>query len=666
MNSPGADDDFAALQQQWIPAETLNDDTILPSFLDIKKKTMRDLYGVDGNDKSPKGSVDTLIQPLVNLLNVHSCFATLSSCSGRIALFDPHMKQPEDSNDEIREDPFEESNGDDIERSGKGHGAWLLASHEQVEPWTLVSLLDETITGDALRETLIFKHEPLLLHVAASSLTYGRQLLSLALQLGFRESGLIVTQHRVTVAIRSHSLALCVPLARQGPLRPSPAFLEALVKEANVRIQSNQEKLERLYQMVQDVLFRPATPAAVKVLCAQESELPRLNLWGHAAVAVPVSGTVDDVNVFVFGGYGEGPELEEGSTPSARGKRCCRSNCVYSIRRRDGMFDDYWREIRQIPMAEENTETLIMSCIGVEILEVYFTPRESLDACILPTSDFANKPLVAIYGGRASPSKPFGDLLLYYPLNADALFMKPTDIRGQSPAPRWGHTFTALSGNDGLMAVLVGGRNETTTFGSLHILTLIESNSDANHFHWASLDLGLPPRFHHTTVTVDDSVFVFGGLSDTNDLLSTFQSTKSSTTTTQPAISGFHVDSQGVALFDEQDVGGGTMINLSGCIGGASCLVRAPDVSGDTKTLIALTGGVSPNDSPTVQWCEVVSADEELALIPRDDITIEPTAGTVDFGSMVHHCCVSLPGTSEFVLVGGGVSSFAFGPSFAE
>ena len=81
--------------------------------------------------------------------------------------------------------------------------------------------------------------------------------LSLALSLGFRESGIVSTPKRVMVAIRGVGLSLTVPLARSGPLRPSPEYLDALVTEANNRFRLNEAKLERLYQAVRETLFVP-------------------------------------------------------------------------------------------------------------------------------------------------------------------------------------------------------------------------------------------------------------------------------------------------------------------------------------------------------------------------------------------------------------------------
>ena len=92
--------------------------------------------------------------------------------------------------------------------------------------------------------------------MAASSISRVRQLLKIALDLGFRESGTVITPKRITVAIRSHSLSLTVPLASHGRLRPDNTFLEELVSEANDRFVSNEKKLVRLEKMIRETLFQ--------------------------------------------------------------------------------------------------------------------------------------------------------------------------------------------------------------------------------------------------------------------------------------------------------------------------------------------------------------------------------------------------------------------------
>jgi tRNA wybutosine-synthesizing protein 3 len=673
-------DELVALEQQWKPIIAENED-VLPSFADIKAKTVRDLYGVAGHDKSPKGSVDVAIRALVSLINIHPSFATLSSCSGRIALFDPHLKHGTTQDDILSDDSSPTITEMETESSGKGHGRWLLASHEPVDPTILAALLEEP--GE-LSEVLMFKHEPLLLHIAASCLTRGRQLLSLALELGFRESGLVVTPHRVTVAIRGYSLALCVPLARRGPLRPSNEYLQVLVGQANQRMRANQEKLRRLQQQVQEELFCPAT----KTLRATVQSLPALNLWGHAAVAALVGSYSSDydLDVFVFGGYGEGPDIINRTWKGGNsgGKRCCRSNSVYCLRRCDDVFEDQWRKITLKPVSEDPNEPRVHELIGVKVDRVNFSAREGLGACLLPLNITAIQ-VVALFGGRASPGKPFNDLLLFETDRGieDPSFMKPLDIRGKCPEPRWGHSLTTLSGKGGSrdeggpVAVLIGGRNEQTSFGSVYILSLSPmdlSGNGSRHFYWTKLELGgFQAQFNHTTVVQDDLILVFRGLSDPNQLLESFsdsyRSTHKGSQDISCPISAFRIAGCDTTV-KKVNLVKASCENFGMRHGAASCVLTAPDESGTTLTLVAITGGVPFNASETesLVWYQLKSTAKETTLaLLASGIQIE-AAETIDFGTMVHHCCVPLfspESYADMILLGGGVSSFAFGASFA-
>ena len=113
----------------------------LPSYASIREKNLKTLYGdiqiseYINNDKSPKGSVDEKIRPLVNLINLHPEFVTLSSCSGRVAMFDPigsclesssggEMARDESYNNHLQE----KTKGTEI--SGKGRGKWIFVTHD--------------------------------------------------------------------------------------------------------------------------------------------------------------------------------------------------------------------------------------------------------------------------------------------------------------------------------------------------------------------------------------------------------------------------------------------------------------------------------------------------------------------------------------------------------
>ena len=70
-----------------------------------------------------------------------------------------------------------------------------------------------------------------------------------------------------------------------------------------------------------------------------------------------------------------------------------------------------------------------------------------------------------------------------------------------------------------------------------------------------------------------------------------------------------------------------------------------------------------------------MGAQQQPQKIDRDFVSRTENGGSttattlvrsnLDFGSMVHHCCIPLTDI-EFILIGGGVPSFAFGESYAK
>lgn len=636
--------------------------SILPSFVDIRNKTLDLLYQGGGVDKSPKGSVDVLIQPLVDLLNQHPSFTTLSSCSGRIALFDSGQSADVEEYSVTVDDNEECILGERIKASGKGKGVWLLASHDIVQDNVLIQLLDSSLSSS----TMVFKHEPLLLHVAACNLERGRQLLTLALGLGFRESGLVVTETRVTVAIRGYSLAITMPLTRKGSLRPSDEYLVALTKQANHRMQQNQVKLIQLYHHVKESLFRKvilptSSPNGATRLQLSVERLPPLNLWGHAAVLLPATD-----EVYVFGGYGCGPFF-----PS---KRCTRSSQVYRISRKNG---GDWSAMEQIRVNEKDLNNMHTTWYNVDVVLTNFAPCEGLQAIILPLKGGKGH-VVAIWGGRAGPTKPFGDLLLYEPTVRTDSFATPTNVKGDIPDARWGHTLTALSGQHGPLALLIGGRTEFASLASSYILSLVDGENGKRHFLWTKLDLSIPPQFHHTTlVTENDFLIVFGGLSDPNDLLESFSDSyrffgSLGGNTKLPRHKSVEASSPVSAIQFWSD-GTCQIVPLktdTPCVahyGGSGCVL---DVDG--MTVLGFTGGIPfansfmiPEAEP-LRWYSLDNINGDR-IMSQLDVEYDNGMDNVNFGALVHHSCISHSGsTGGAMLLGGGISSFAFGASFAE
>ena len=207
----------------------------------------------------------------MDLLNRHPDYVTLSSCAGRVALFDPDG-DGDGADDRDATDGASERQQKGTERNGKGRGRWILVTHDVLPDLgaRIVRALEATgrerraRAGNGPASPVAFKHEPPLIHVAAASLAAGRALLRLAKSTcAMRESGLVVTDQRVTVELRTTGTLLCLSLlVRPGPpleLAPDAAYLCALATLANERMVQNEALIGRLCAAVREELLDGAT-----------------------------------------------------------------------------------------------------------------------------------------------------------------------------------------------------------------------------------------------------------------------------------------------------------------------------------------------------------------------------------------------------------------------
>ncbi|XP_004679578.1 PREDICTED: tRNA wybutosine-synthesizing protein 3 homolog [Condylura cristata] len=116
-------------------------------------------------DLSRKGSLDEDIVELVQVLNRQEQFFTTSSCSGRIVLLDGGI------------------NGFEVQ---KQNCCWLLVTHKPCIKEDVIAALKKA-SGDA-----ILKFEPFVLHVQCQQLQDAQILHSVAMDSGFRNSGITV------------------------------------------------------------------------------------------------------------------------------------------------------------------------------------------------------------------------------------------------------------------------------------------------------------------------------------------------------------------------------------------------------------------------------------------------------------------------------------------
>ncbi|XP_025768205.1 tRNA wybutosine-synthesizing protein 3 homolog isoform X2 [Puma concolor] len=150
--------------------------------------------GLSKADLSRKGSVDEDVVELVQLLNGREQYFTTSSCAGRIILLDGNI------------------NGFEVQ---KQNCCWLLVTHKPC------------VKDDV--------------H-------------SVAIDSGFRNSGITVGKRGKTMlAIRStHGLE--VPLSHKGKLMVTEEYIDFLLKIANQKMEENKKRIERFYNCLQHAL----------------------------------------------------------------------------------------------------------------------------------------------------------------------------------------------------------------------------------------------------------------------------------------------------------------------------------------------------------------------------------------------------------------------------
>ncbi|XP_014686907.1 tRNA wybutosine-synthesizing protein 3 homolog [Equus asinus] len=182
-------------------------------------------------DLSRKGSVDEDVVELVQLLNGREEFFTTSSCAGRIILLDGGV------------DGFEVQ---------KQNCCWLLVTHKPcVKDDVIVAL--KKANSDA-----ILKFEPFILHVQCRQLQDAQILHSVAIDSGFRNSGITVGKRGKTMLAVRSTHGLEVPLSHKGQLMVTEEYIDFLLKIANQKMEENKKRIERFYSCLQHALEREA------------------------------------------------------------------------------------------------------------------------------------------------------------------------------------------------------------------------------------------------------------------------------------------------------------------------------------------------------------------------------------------------------------------------
>jgi tRNA wybutosine-synthesizing protein 3 len=164
------------------------------------------------DDKSSIGEWDPHILELCEKINKKANFYTLSSCAGRIVLIKNLVK--------------------------KGPDMFVFRSHEKVS----FSELKKALENYKGKDNLMFKQETCILHVCCEKIEDAENLLKIAREAGWKNSGIMSTQGRIVCELRSTEY-LAFPIFVGGKILVDDDFLRVVVSEAN-------EKLERSWQKI--------------------------------------------------------------------------------------------------------------------------------------------------------------------------------------------------------------------------------------------------------------------------------------------------------------------------------------------------------------------------------------------------------------------------------
>eukprot|EP00924_Labyrinthula_sp_SR-Ha-C_P011095 snap_masked-scaffold_51-processed-gene-1.21-mRNA-1 protein AED:0.34 eAED:0.38 QI:0/-1/0/1/-1/1/1/0/1241 len=436
--------------------------TTNPSFYKRKEKRLNNLQS-NTNDKSPKGSVDIPIVPLVNTINSIPKYSTTSSCSGRVSIF---LSSSED----------------------KKSGKWLLVSHDPVSEISrhLLNTIEAETEGDSSDVDIFFKFEPFLMHVECVDEESARCLLRIALECGFRESGIIIgNSGKFMVGIRTQGNRLEVPLVLNAKSLITEKYLFSLLEEANQRFMKNTEhynlfhdKLISFFQSVDSKVVN--FPQLVKRKQLTSEVLQNLKRYGHQVVSLP--------GMFVcHGGFGASiitSKLDK--TPQ---------------KRLNELF--VW--------STDHDKLLLSTNLGTTDLEL---------ALIKHSLGYLPKTQTCIgFGGRAGPLKPSNGIftLCFHSTTVEKVKESLRILFFKDLCARWSHTGSEVLVIDGIEHLIIfGGRTLKKCFNDVHALYFDETERTVKKRRIMVKGKKPKERFSHAAVVMDNKLLIYGGYNHQN------------------------------------------------------------------------------------------------------------------------------------------------------
>ena len=175
-------------------------------------------------DKSSKEGIDNRIESLCNTINNREDMFTLSSCSGRVSI---------------------KRVGEELKKT---KNIWIFMSHEKIEGEYIMEIIDGCGEKD-----LDFCTEGAIVHISCRSLDIAKELLILAKEAGFNQSGLISWNKKIVLEINVDSV-INFPIKRDGKRIVDDKFIDNVVNMSNSCLNRSRESIDKLESKILDIL----------------------------------------------------------------------------------------------------------------------------------------------------------------------------------------------------------------------------------------------------------------------------------------------------------------------------------------------------------------------------------------------------------------------------
>lgn len=239
---------------------------IMTPFDQKKDSILRDILAHDeaNPDASPKGTIDSLCIPLIKAINKHPDLVTTSTCLGRVSVFLEGVKTKS-------------------QIGAKGNdGKWLFVTHhpEELHNWhkSIDFVYQDPMLDNLHGNTryILFKFEPVILHVKCRDFASACLLYSTAMACGFRESG-IGSNNIVGIRI---SIKLDIPIgclddtSNKLVAFVSESYLQLITRLSMDRFDENFKKMAALQRAIESMgPVKPHQPQESK----EERRLRKMN-----------------------------------------------------------------------------------------------------------------------------------------------------------------------------------------------------------------------------------------------------------------------------------------------------------------------------------------------------------------------------------------------------